>query len=453
MNEPTEPTFARSGPAPAPQPQRVVVRDGIEYVLLGTAHVSRASAEAVRALVANERFDAIAVELCAPRAAALLDPAATAAIDLLTVLREGRAAVVGAGLALGAYPRRLAQQFGVEPGGEMKAAIEGARSGGIPYWLVDRDVGITLRRTRAAVGFWDRIRITGGLVASVLDDSEVDEASIERLKQGDVLAGTFAEFAEQSPALYEAIIAERDRYMAARLRQCSAELLSGNLATHGPPVGGASAPTAVSEDGSGLWPLLQSHPVSQPQGESHPRVLAVVGAGHLEGIARHLAGETAAPIDVLAPLRADPPPSKFGKWFGWFLIAFVLGGFAWGFAQGKAVGLEVLGIWVVTTGVLGAVGAAVAGAHPLSILAAFVASPLTPLHPALASGMVSAAVELMVRKPSVGDFELLRDDVGTLRGWWRTRVARVLLVFFLTSLGTAAGVWIAGFQMAAKLAR
>ena len=106
---------------------------------------------------------------------------------------------------------------------------------------------------------------------------------------------------------------------------------------------------------------------------------------------------------------------------------------------------------MLTTGVLGAVGAAVAGAHPLSILAAFVASPLTPLHPALASGMVSAAVELWVRKPRVGDFEQLRDDVGSLRGWWRNRVARILLVFFLTSLGTAAGVWIAGFKMAARL--
>ena len=405
-------------PEAAPQPTRRVVRDGVEYVLLGTAHVSRASAEAVRDLVATESFDAVAVELCASRASALLDPAAHASIDLLTVLREGRAAVVGAGLALGAYQRRLAQQFGIEPGAEMKAAIDGASARGVPYWLIDRDVGTTLRRTRAAVGFWDRLKITGGLIASVLDDSEVDEASIERLKQGDVLAGTFAEFAEQSPALYEALIAERDRYMAARLREHAA----------------AAPPTP--ETGTPHAPR---------------RVLAVVGAGHLEGLAKHLADESTEPAQVLAPLRRDPPPSQFGKWFGWFLIAFILGGFAWGFAQGKAVGLEVLGIWIFTTGILGALGAAVAGAHPLSIAGAFVASPLTPLHPALASGMVSAAVELWVRKPRVGDFEALRDDVGSLRGWWRNRVARVLLVFFLTSLGTAIGVWIAGFQMAAKL--
>jgi pheromone shutdown protein TraB len=106
----------------------------------------------------------------------------------------------------------------------------------------------------------------------------------------------------------------------------------------------------------------------------------------------------------------------------------------------------------LTTGILGALGAAAAGAHPASIASAFIASPLTPLHPALASGMVSGAVELWARKPRVGDFQTLRDDVVTVRGWWRNRVARVFLVFFLTSLGTAIGVWIAGFRMAARLA-
>ena len=133
-------------------------------------------------------------------------------------------------------------------------------------------------------------------------------------------------------------------------------------------------------------------------------------------------------------------------------MVFVLGGFAWGFTRGSAMGFDVVAIWVLTTGILGAIGAAVAGAHPASIASAFIASPLTPLHPALASGMVSGAVELWARKPRVGDFQRLRDDVTSLRGWWRNRVARVFLVFFLTSLGTAIGVWVAGFRMAAKLA-
>ena len=391
------------------EPTRRIQRDGTEFVLLGTAHVSRASAEAVARMLDEERYDAVAVELCPHREEALRRPESVRELDLFRVLREGRAGVVAAGLALGAYQRRLAEQFGIEPGAEMRAGLDGADARGIPCWLVDRDVGLTLRRARAAVGFWERAKLSAGLVAGLLDDTEVGESEIERLKQGDLLESTFTEFARSSPPLYEALIAERDRYMAAALRQHAAEWAGG-------------------------------------------RVLVVVGAGHLEGIARELASEQAAPDAVLAPLRREPPPSHFARWFGIFLVVFVLGGFAWAFTRGSAMGFDVVAIWVLTTGILGALGAAVAGAHPASIASAFVASPLTPLHPALASGMVSGAVELWARKPRVGDFQRLRDDVVTLRGWWRNRVARVFLVFFLTSLGTAIGVWVAGFRMAAKLA-
>lgn len=390
------------------QPVRRVLRDGAEVVLLGTAHVSRASVEAVLALADAEAFDAIAVELCAPRADAIRNPGAIRDLDLFRVLRDGRAGVVAAGLALGAYQRRLAKQFGIEPGAEMKAAMEFAAARGLPCWLVDRDVGVTLRRSRAAVGWWERAKLSAGLFASLLDDSEVDEAQIERLKSGDVLEGAFTEFASGSPPLFEALIAERDRYMAARVRE---ELARSGVR----------------------------------------RVLVVIGAGHLDGMARALDGEQAAPATVLPPLRAEPPPSSFGKWFGIALLVFVLGGFAWAFSRGLDVGLDAILTWVAITGALGAIGAAAAGAHPLSIAAAFVASPITPLHPALASGMVSGAVELWARKPRVGDFEALRDDLESLRGWWRNRVARVFLVFFLTSLGTAIGVWVAGFSVARQL--
>ena len=395
----------------ASQPHRSVTRDGTEFVLLGTAHVSKASAEAVRDLVAHGDYDAVAIELCGHRADAMRNPDAIREMDLFRVLKEGRAGVVAAGLALGAYQRRLAEQLGIEPGAEMRAAMDGAQERNTPLWLVDRDVGSTLRRARAAVGWWERAKLSAGLLVGLIDDSEVDEAAIEKLKEGDILESTFGEFAKQSQPLYEALIAERDRYMAARLREDA-----------------ANAPT-------------------RPK-----RVLAVVGAGHLAGLSKHLAEERAAPSEVLPALRADPPPSKFGTYFGWFLIALVLGGFAWGFSQSTRMGLDVMLVWVLWTGILGAVGAAVAGAHPLSILAAFVASPITPLHPAISSGMVSGAVELWARKPRVGDFQSLRDDVTSIKGWWRNRVSRIFLVFLLTSVGTSIGVWLAGFRMAAMLA-
>nr|MBP7624980.1 TraB/GumN family protein [Xanthomonadales bacterium] len=200
------------------QPIVRIHRDGTEFVLLGTAHVSRRSAEAVRDIIASESFDVIAVELCEHRARSMQEPDAVAQMDLFRVLRDGKAGVVMAGLALGAFQRRLADQFGIEPGAEMRAAMNEASARDIDCWLIDRDVGLTLRRARAALGFWDKTTLTAGMIGSVLSSDEISEEDIEKLKQGDVLHSTFSEFAKQSEHLYRALISERDQFMAAKLR-------------------------------------------------------------------------------------------------------------------------------------------------------------------------------------------------------------------------------------------
>ena len=402
-------SLPESAPAPADplagQPVRVVERDGVRYTLLGTAHVSRASVEAVRAAVASGRYDAIAVELDAGRLQSLTDPDLLAKMDIVQVIRDGKTHVFAANLALSTYQRRLAEQLDVEPGAELKAAVEDARALGLPVKLIDREVGLTFRRAMQRLGWWGRARTGAGILVAMFGDEEVGDDEIEKLKQGDMLEASFGEFASHSPALYETVIAERDRYMAARLRQ--------------------------------------------ERDAAH--VLAVVGAGHLPGLARHLAEDQEEPAGVMGELEAVREKSGF-PWMETIIGAFLLGGFAWGIWQGGIdVGADLLLQWVLATGLLGALGCAIAGGHPLSILAAFVASPLTPLHPALASGTVSAFVEATLRKPTYADFMALRDDVQTLKGWWRNRVARILLNFFLTSLGTAIGVWTGGLRMLGRL--
>lgn len=410
MTEPHSDTAPHADPAPSPadalanQPILHVERDGCRYTLLGTAHVSQASVDAVQALLSDESFDAVAVELCEPRFRGLQEPNQLASLDLFRVVREGKVGLVAANLALSAYQRRLARQLGIEPGAEMRAAIDGAEAAQLPLWRIDRDVGTTLRRTHAAVGWWQRLKLMSGLFATLLVDEEVDASEIELLKRGDMLESTFAEFASRSERLYGALIDERDRYMAARLRQQAAL-------------------------------------------EGRREVLAVVGAGHLQGLARYLQSED-APVDTtLAHLDRLPPPTRWGTWMSLLLAALLIGGFAWGFSRGVDLGTELLLAWVLATGGLGALGCLLAGGHPLSIIAAFLSSPLTPLHPLLSSGTVSALVEVTLRRPTVADFERLRDDVGSLGGWWRNRVSRVLINFFLTSMGTALGVYLAGWRM------
>jgi pheromone shutdown-related protein TraB len=391
-------------PRLAGQPLLQVERDGCRFTLLGTAHISQASVDAVRALLASPSFDAVAVELCEPRYRALREPQQLARLDLFRVVQEGKTGLVAANLALSAYQRRLARQLGIEPGAEMRAAIDAAEAAQLPLWKIDRDVGITLRRTSAAVGWWQRLKLISGLLASLLVDEQVDPGEIERLKRGDLLESTFSEFASRSERLYTALIDERDRFMAAQLRKQAAD-------------------TGCRS------------------------VLAVVGAGHLSGLAGYLSDDHEDPEQLDRRLQALPPAGRWGTWLSIALAALVLGGFAWGFYQGAEVGAELLLVWVLATGSLGALGCLAAGGHPLSILAAFVSSPLTPLHPLLSSGTVSALVEVSLRRPTVSDFERLKDDVGSLAGWWRNRVSRVLLNFFLTSLGTAAGVYLAGWRM------
>lgn len=390
------------------QPLLRLERDGVHFTLLGTAHVSQASIDAVEAALASGEFDTIAVELDDNRHRSMADPDALSKLDLFQIIRQGKAGLVAGNLALAAYQRRLAEQLGVEPGAELKAAAVGARERNLTLSLIDRDVGITLRRAWSGLGWWGKGQLMTSLVGSLFIDEHVDEAEIEKLKQGDLLESSFGEFAASSPPLYQAVIAERDRYMALRLRQ------------------------AV-------------------EGRTSGHVLAVVGAGHLAGLSEQLRTSQEPPGPALAELDRVPEGSRI-PWFSLVLAAFLIGGFGWAVWQGGfAFGGLLLLQWAVWTGLGGAIGCLIAGGHPLSIAAAFLASPLTPLHPALSSGMVSALVETWLRKPTYADFMALRDDSSSVSGWWKNRVTRVFLNFMLTNLGTSLAVWAAGMIWLGKL--
>lgn len=397
-------------PTPSEQPTAVVVHGDTRFTILGTAHVSRSSADEVTRLIESGRFDAVAIELDSGRHAVLEEPDRWAKTDLLKVLREGRAGMMAVNLALSAFQQRLADQFGIEPGAEMRAAIAAAKQRSLRLLLIDRDIGVTLRRVSASVGWWQRMNLFAGLVASTFTNEKIDEGEIERLKEGDVLESTFAEFAERSERIYTPLIAERDEYMAIK---------------------------------------LLDYARSRPTGAPH-EVLVVIGAGHLKGLVQHL--EAAAPSGSrLQELQAVPPPSWFTKALPWLVLALVLAGFVVGFLRSPDTGLQLLADWSLVTAAMAAIGTAISLAHPLTILATAIAAPFTTLNPVLGAGFVAAGVELWLRKPSVGDFEALRKDVTTFKGWWRNRAARVLLVFVLATLGASAGTYIAGARLVGRL--
>lgn len=411
MQEQTEAStpLAQHSELLAAQPIARIVRDGVEYVLLGTAHVSRASVEAVREILARENFDAVAVELCEPRFKSMRDPESFRNMDLFQIIRQGKAGLVAANLALSAFQRRLAEQFGIEPGAEMKAAIDGAQARDLPVWLIDREVGITLKRAIRSVGFIERMGIVGGLASSLISRDDVEESEIEKLKEGDMLGSMFNEFAKESPPLFEALIAERDRYMTARLREESID--------------------------------------SSAAGTPPKRVLAVIGAGHLAGIRQALETQDAPPQALQQDLAQLPPGSPWPRRIGFGLFIAIAVAIAVLFYRGTEFGADALWVWILCTGVGAAIGSFAAGGHPLSALTAFVVAPLKPFRPGVPVGAASAGVEVWMHRPRVADFDSLRDDVIHWTGWWKNRISRTLLVFVLTNLGMTLGVWIAGFQI------
>ena len=394
------------------QPHSIIERDGVRYTLLGTAHVSHDSVNAVKAAIASEEYDVIAVELDAQRMQAMSDPEALAKLDLIKVIKEKKIALFAANLGLAAYQRRLAEQLGIEPGAELKAAVEGAKATNRPVHLIDRDVGITFKRISQKLGFFGKMKLASSLITGLFIGEEVAEEDIEKLKQGDMLESSFGEFAKENPDLFASLIDERDQYMAAALR-------------------------AITYDTK----TVSTAPVN---------VLAVVGAGHLNGLARYLQHESAEPETIKQSLIQVKKKCNI-PWITMIITTLIIGGIIWVYWNGGfEFGTELLKRWVLFTAGFTALGCLLAGGHPLSILVGAIASPLKPFRPGIPPGMLSALVEAQFRKPVYQDFLDLRDDAQTYKGWYKNRVSRIVLVFILTNLGSSIGVWLAGFSILKK---
>ena len=394
----------QTNPSGHQEPTEVIRVGDSKITLLGTAHVSQTSADTVASLLETGEYNAVAVELCPSRYNALIEPDSLAKMNLMEVFRQGKAAMVMANLAMGAYQQRIADQFGIQPGAEQRMAISQARDKGLPVLLIDREIGTTLKRTAHNLPWWKRWTLFSGLMLSLFSKEDVNEEEIEQLKQGDMLETTFSEFAHDRQDLYQPLIAERDEYMAARL-------------------------------------------LEEVRHNQHESILAVIGAGHLNGITRQLQQGIAQPTQTIEQLDQLPAPSRWPKLIPWIIVVLVMTGFVIGFMRSPELGWQLISSWVLINGTLSAIGAAAAAAHPVTVMTAFVAAPITSLNPTIGAGMVTAAVELWLRKPTVSDFETLRSDTTGVIGWWKNRVSRTLLVFLLSTLGSAIGTYVAGFRI------
>ncbi|MDH5750797.1 MAG: TraB/GumN family protein [Deltaproteobacteria bacterium] len=375
----------------SPSGEHVLLVAGKTVYLVGTAHISARSVEEVRDVIARVKPDTVCVELDEARHKSLVDQQAWRNMDLVQVIRRKQATLLLAHLIMSAFQRRLGEHLGIRPGAEMIQAVESAAEHGAELVLADRDIRITLRRTWAHLRLWDKAKLIMQFMGGLVTQSSITAEEIEQLKQKDMLSQVMEGFAKAFPRAKRILIDERDTWLA-------------------------------------------DHIITAP-GE---KIVSVVGAGHVPGILRHLK-EHSSPVP-LDPLSRVPPPSPLLRWLQWLIPLAVVGLIVYGFVSvDSQVSLEMVKVWVLANGVLSALGAALAMGHPLTILAAFLAAPLTSLNPMVAAGWVSGLVEAVVRRPRVSDFEKLPDDIVTIKGFWRNAITRILLVVAFSNLGSAIG--------------
>ena len=379
---------------------------GKKITLVGTAHISPDSVDEVQRVIEADKPDSVCIEIDSGRYTSMTQKKSWESLDIIKVLKEGKGFLLLANLVLSSFQRRLGTSLATAPGDEMLAAIRVAQEAGVPFTFVDREVQVTLRRAWGKSSLWNKAKLMAVLAASVFDSEEISKEQLEELKDKSVLDNMMGELAKELPTVKEVLIDERDRYLASKIFQAE----------------GAS-------------------------------IVAVVGAGHMPGIETWLGRIDRGEVGVdVSDIEKAPPKSKISGLVGFAIPALLVALIAIGFLKsGATMGLGLFEKWILIHGIAAAIGSLLALGHPLTILASFVCSPVVVLKPFVSIGFIAAYVEAKIHRPQVVDFQSLNADIMTIRGFYKNKITRVLLVFFLASLGGAIGNFVSLATIGAKL--
>ena len=370
-----------------------------EIVLVGTAHISQVSKDLVRETIESENPDTVCVELDEGRLNSIKDPDRWKRTDLKQVIKNKQLGTLVANLVLGSYQKRMGAQTGVKPGSELKEAVDVAESRGSKLVLADRDIKITLRRTWACTPWYRKLNLLGGLFASIFDKTEVSEEELAKIKEQDALSSMMQDFGKNFPEVKQVLIDERDQFLAMKIKDAPGK-----------------------------------------------KVVAVVGAGHMRGIAQII--EQDKPLPSEESISVIPKSAPIWKIIGWAIpIAIVASIIAIGVHAGAAKAGELSLQWAMLTGGGAMLGTIIAGGHPLTILVALVAAPFTGLTPLIGVGFFTALTQVYMRPPRVSEMETLADDIWQVRRWWKNRVTRVILCFLCPGIPAIVGKILAIFKI------
>ncbi len=386
-----------------PSDVHIISSNNKQYILLGTAHISKASAELVKEVIEKELPDKVCIELDQQRFTALAEKKRWESLDLKTIIREKQLTTLFVNLLLASYQKKLGEKLGVIPGLELLQAVNTAKLHNIPFDLCDRDVRVTLKRAWNSMSFFQKLKFVSSGLAGFFNNTEMTDEKLEQLKQKDLLTEMMSELGRVMPVIKKVIVDERDQYLAQKIK---------------------------NTDGK--------------------KIVAVVGAGHIEGIKQILISDDGE-IDLSA-IEVIPPSSNWMKWLGWTVPAIIIGSlFYIGFNKGlNEAGSNFL-YWILANGIPSSFGALIAAAHPFTILAAFFAAPFTSLSPVIGAGYIAAFVQVYYQPPLVSEIHSVIDDAGKIKMWWNNKLLKVLLVFLLAGTGSIIGTYIGAYEIISKL--
>lgn len=385
-----------------PEDVKIVNVEDREFIVIGTAHISQESADLVKKVIEAEQPDCVCVELDEQRYKTLSDSRRWESLDIKDVIRQKQLITLLVNLVLASYQKRLGQELGVTPGTELLEATKVAKALDIPVALCDRDVRITLRRAWASMSFFEKLKFLFSGMVGVFDSPELSEEMLAELRKKDVLTELMQDLGRAMPVLKRVLLDERDVYIAQKAREAPGR-----------------------------------------------KIVAVVGAGHAEGICETLIRN----VDRdLADIETVPPASPIFKWIGWSIPVVILAAIAYiGINQGAGAAGENLMFWILANGIPSSIGAIIALAHPITIISAFVAAPITSLTPVIGAGYVTAFVQAYFQPPVVKEFKSVGEDINDFSKWWTNRLLRIFLVFILSSLGSMVGTYVGAYEIISNL--
>ena len=387
------------------QLQRVLSLGGRTITLIGTAHVSAESVAEVENSIRELKPDSVAIELDEKRADSIRNKDKYRELDIVKVLRRGEGFLLLANLVLASFQRRMGQNVGVNPGDEMLAAMRVADELNIPTVMADRAIQITLKRAWAKNSFWGKCKLLATLLSSAFSKEDMSAQDIENIKEKNEMDSMMNELAEFMPVVKEVLIDERNAYLADK-----------------------------------IW------------GAAGNNVVAVLGAGHLDGVVENLEKIAGGQTVDIAAIDEVPAKGVGAKAAGWIIpvaiVGLIVSGFIYG---GTQLGTKMIKSWILWNGACAAGLTLLAAGHPITILVAFISAPITSLCPFIGCGFVTAIVQAFVCKPKVKDMETLQDDV-TFIGFYKNRILRILLIFILSSLGSSVATFISGADIIGSLA-